>query len=82
LPVSSSKAPVPGELGVINENFKFFWIGVLVLVPTSLLQIFKINPHQYFDRNDLSHIILILSLILFYQGIKKLSKIDFAKSLD
>ena len=66
----------------ISENFKYFWIGVLVLFPTTALQIFKINPHQYFDRNDLSHIILILSLILFYQAIKKLSKIDFAKNLD
>jgi len=66
----------------ISENFKYFWIGVLVLVPASLLQIFKINPHPYFDRNDLSHLILILSLILFYQGLKKLPKIDFAKSLD
>ncbi len=66
----------------ISENFKFFWIGVLVLVPASLLQIFQINPHPYFDRNDLSHLILILSLILFYQGLKKLPKIDFAKSLD
>ena len=66
----------------IAENFKFFWIGVLVLVPTTILQLLKINPHQYFDRNDLSHLILILSLILFYQGLKKLLKIDFAKSLD
>jgi len=66
----------------ISENFKYFWIGVLVLVPTTILQLLKINPHQYFDRNDLSHLILILSLILFYQGLKKLSKIDFAKSLD
>ena len=66
----------------ISENFKYFWIGVLVLVPTCLLQMFKINPHQYFDRNDLSHLILILSLIVFYQGVKKLSKIDFAKNLD
>ena len=66
----------------ISENFKYFWIGVLVLVPTILLQLFKINPHQYFDRNDLSHIIVILSFILFYQGVKKLSKIDFSKNLD
>jgi hypothetical protein len=66
----------------ISENFNYFWIGVFVLVPTTALQLFKINPHQYFDRNDLSHIILILSLILFYQSIKKLSKIDFAKNLD
>jgi len=66
----------------ISENFKYFWIGFLVLVPTILLQLFKINPHQYFDRNDLSHIIVILSFILFYQGVKKLSKIDFAKNLD
>ncbi len=66
----------------ISENFKFFWIGVLVLVPATALQLLKINPHQYFDRNDLSHLILILSLILFYQGLKKLPKIDFAKSLD
>ena len=66
----------------IAENFKYFWIGVLVLVPTIALQLFKINPHQYFDKNDLSHLILILSFILFYQGVKKLSKIDFAKSLD
>ena len=66
----------------ISENFIYFWIGFLVLVPTILLQLFKINPHQYFDRNDLSHIIVILSFILFYQGVKKLSKIDFAKNLD
>jgi len=66
----------------ISENFKYFWIGVLVLVPATALQLLKINPHQYFDRNDLSHLILILSLILFYQGLKKLPKIDFAKSLD
>ena len=66
----------------ISENFKNFWIGVLVLVPTTALQLFKINPHQYFDRNDLSHIIVILSFIFFYKGLKKLSKIDFAKNLD
>ena len=66
----------------ISENFKYFWIGVLVLVPTTIFQLFKINPHQYFDRNDLSHIIVILSFIFFYKGLKKLSKIDFAKNLD
>jgi hypothetical protein len=65
-----------------DENFKYFWIGVFVLVPTCFVQIFKINPHPYFDRNDLSHIILILSFILFYQAINKISKIDFAKNLD
>jgi hypothetical protein len=66
----------------ISKNFKYFWIGVLVLIPTTIFQLFKINPHQYFDRNDLSHLILILSLIVFYQGVKKLSKIDLTKSLD
>ena len=65
-----------------DENFKYFWVGVLVLVPTCFVQIFKINPHPYFDRNDLSHIILMLSFILFYQAINKISKIDFAKNLD
>jgi hypothetical protein len=66
----------------ISVNFKYFWIGVLVLVPTTVLQLFKINPHQYFDRNDLSHIIVILSFIFFYKALKKLSKIDLTKSLD
>ena len=55
----------------ITPGFKYFWISVLVLLPTAFFQSMKINISQYFDRNDASHVFLILGLILYYFGIKK-----------
>jgi hypothetical protein len=58
----------------ISPSFKYLWISALVLIPTAIIQSKKINIHQWFDRNDVSHILLIVSLFLYYKAIKGYSK--------
>lgn len=65
-----------GVLGVfyqkrIHSSFRFLWYSVFILIASAIPQSLKINFHQYFDRNDLSHIFLIIGLILYYQTIKQ-----------
>lgn len=54
----------------IHNSFINLWFAMIVLFFSSLPQIFKINLHEYFDRNDLSHSLLIVSLILYYKTVK------------
>jgi hypothetical protein len=58
----------------ISPSFKYLWISTLVLIPTAIIQSKKINIHQWFDRNDVSHILLIVSLFLYYKAIKGYSE--------
>ena len=58
----------------ISSSFKYLWISALVLIPTAVIQSKKINIHQWFDRNDVSHILLIVSLFLYYKAIKGYSE--------
>jgi hypothetical protein len=52
-----------------HPNFKYFWMAVLILLPSALIQNQKINLHQWFDRNDFSHILLAFTLFLYWKGI-------------
>lgn len=45
-------------------------ISVLVLVPAGIFQIMKINFHPWFDRNDAGHLLIVISLFLYYFAIK------------
>lgn len=58
----------------ISTKFKYFYLGVLVMLPASAIFLLKINLHQWFDKNDLSHILMIAGIIYFYIGISKVSK--------
>ncbi|MBK7129674.1 MAG: hypothetical protein IPM74_05770 [Crocinitomicaceae bacterium] len=51
-------------------SFKYFWMSVLILIPTTIFQVFKINFHPLFDRSDASHVFLFFSLILYYQAVR------------
>ena len=55
----------------IGQSFSSFWIAALILLPNAIIQSQKINLHQWFDRNDFSHLLLIVSLFVYYRGIKK-----------
>lgn len=64
-----------GILGVnyqrkIHPSFKYLWYAVIVLLLSAIPQSLKINISQYWDRNDLSHLLLILTLFLYAQTIK------------
>ncbi|NOQ74409.1 MAG: hypothetical protein GQ574_20535 [Crocinitomix sp.] len=58
----------------IAIEFKYFVFGVLILLPTAFIFLFKINLHQWFDKNDLSHILMMIGIYYFYLGTKKTIK--------
>jgi hypothetical protein len=48
-----------------------------VLLPNALVQGMKINLHPWFDRNDFSHVLLMIGVSIYFVGIKKLSDFVF-----
>lgn len=54
-----------------DPSFIYCVYAYLLVFPILIIQSMKINPHQWFDRNDLSHILLLISLILFYKTASK-----------
>lgn len=48
---------------------KFIVYGVLTLIPSALIFIFKFSPYLWLNENDLSHIFIIISLFFFYRGV-------------
>ena len=55
----------------IDVSFRYLWISTLILIPSAVVQSMKINVHQWFDRNDISHILLITSIVFYYTAVKK-----------
>jgi len=49
-----------------------YWLpaSVLTLVPAAVFQANKINLHPWFDRNDFSHLMIILTFFMYYAAIK------------
>jgi hypothetical protein len=58
----------------LSEKFKYFYLGVLIMLPASAIFLMKINLHPWFDKNDLSHVLMTAGIIYFYLGISKISK--------
>ncbi len=54
----------------IDSGFKFFWIAALTLLPNAFIQSQKINLAPWFDRNDFSHVLLLISLLLYFKGLR------------
>lgn len=46
-------------------------VGVLVLCSAAFVDAFDINPHTWFNRDDLAHLIIIFGLLFFYIAIRK-----------
>jgi hypothetical protein len=57
----------------LSAKFKFFWLGVMIMFPTAIIFLFKINVHQWFDKNDFSHILLTIGIVYWYLGVTKLA---------
>lgn len=53
----------------IDSGFKYLWMAACTLIPSAFIQSQKINLHPWFDRNDFSHLLLLISLLLYYQTI-------------
>lgn len=57
-----------------SRSFRFLWLSVLILIPSTAFQMLKINFHPLFDRNDVAHILLAISLICYYKCVKGYSE--------
>jgi hypothetical protein len=55
----------------IDRSFRFLWMSTLILIPSAVFQSMKINFHQWFDRNDVSHVLLITSMLMYFISLKK-----------
>jgi hypothetical protein len=81
VPSLNSTIGLVGTLGILAyqfskkiPGFRFFWISVLVLFPAGIIQSMNINLHPWFDKNDAAHVLLLLSLYLYFKGIKAYQK--------
>jgi hypothetical protein len=54
----------------LGRSFKSLWLSTFILIPSAVVQSMKINIHPWMDRNDISHILLIISLFMYYHSIK------------
>lgn len=54
----------------VSRSLYLLPISVLVLIPAAIFQMKKINLHPWFDRNDFGHVLIIISLFLYYFAIK------------
>ena len=60
----------------LDSNFKYFVFSILVTIPSAFFQGLKINIHPWLDRNDVTHILLIATLLLYFTAVKRV-KISF-----
>ena len=60
-----------------EKSFKHIVNGVIIMVPSAFVFLIKINPPQWFDKTDLSHLLLTAGIIFFYLGIVKVKKSGF-----
>ena len=59
-----------------SRHFKRIMGGVLIIIPSSAVFLLDFNLFQWFDKNDLSHLILLLGITAFYQAVLRLHKED------
>ncbi len=52
-----------------DVNYKYFYYGVLIMLPSAVFFFFKINLQPWFDKNDFSHVLFALGIGFFYWGI-------------
>ncbi len=54
----------------ITPAFRNLIYSVLIMFPSAILVSMKISFHQWFDRNDASHVLLAVGLFFYYAAIK------------
>lgn len=54
-----------------NEKDKLIGYGIMVSFLTGIVHGTKLSLHQYFNHNDIAHILIMVSLYLMYIGAKK-----------
>lgn len=50
-------------------EFKYMVFGVLTCIPSIFIFFFKLNPHRWLNKDDLSHLLMLSCIYFFYLGI-------------
>ena len=58
----------------INSSFRCFYWSVVVLIPSAVIQGMKISLTPWFDRSDLSHLLLLVVILLHWKGVREYAK--------
>ncbi len=58
----------------ISSSFRYLWLSTFILIPSAIVQSLKINIHPWFDRNDISHLLLLISLFMYYKCIQGVAR--------
>jgi hypothetical protein len=55
---------------ILTRNSSGYYLisGIILIILTSLIHYLKLSFNKWFNYNDISHIILVISLFLFYKG--------------
>ena len=54
----------------IHTDFWYLWLSVIVVFPSVIFQAMKINFHQWFDRNDVSHVLMLANITLYFMAVR------------
>ena len=57
-------------------SFKYTVYAVLILFPSIFVFSLQLNPHLWFNKNDLSHVLMVTTIIFFYFGIVNFKDIE------
>lgn len=60
----------------VNEA-KYFVFGMFTVVLAGICFLAKVDISIYFNREDFSHIFILVSVVLFYSGTKRIEKLRF-----
>lgn len=60
----------------VTIYYRYFFWGVVILFPSAFLFLFKINLHQWFDKNDFAHVLMGVGISYFYLGAKKVAQFE------
>ncbi len=56
-----------------HKEFRLLLNGVLIMLPSFFVFMFKVNLAPWFDKGDLAHVLITLGNVLFYLGVLKVA---------
>jgi len=66
----------------ITPSFLYLLYSVLIMFPSAIFVSMKISFHQWFDRNDASHVLLAVGLFFYFAAIKGYSSFIQESSIE
>lgn len=58
------------------DSFKYTVYAIIILFPSIFIFLLKFNPHLWFNKDDLSHVLMVITIIFFYIGVRKFTKFE------